>query len=132
MARRRQRDNIVVQSVVTAALGDTDQSTPIDLSVPGPDCTLLQAIFTTKTAGATTGTFSVQMDYDESSPVTIGAASAITLIDADAIAGEVHGTMEIDTKVAGDKTGERLGVTSVKTGTVSTGVVFILTLVWQL
>ena len=132
MARRKQRDHMVLRTFVTAAIGNVDQDNLQDATVPGPDATLLQATFTTKTAGATTGTFSVAVTYEEATPVTIGAASAGTFIDADAVAGIIHGTMEIDGKVAGDKTGEHIGITTVKTGTVSTGVVLIVQLLWQL
>jgi hypothetical protein len=83
---------------------------------------------TTKTAGATTGTFTATLKSGLAGIGTTTCADAIT-VDADAVAGTYHGSGEgISSGLLQE--GDRLSITTVKTGTVSTGVVLIVAVVW--
>lgn len=127
---RRLRPNLVLQTF-TVACGATDQNNLVDALVPGPAATLLNVTATTKTAGTGTGTFSLQVLYEEATPVAIGAATATTFVNADGAAGTIHGSFQPMTTVK-DKEGEHLNITTVKTGTVSGDATLIIQLLWQL
>lgn len=129
---RLHRPNIVVQTFTVAA-GATDQNNPVDALVPGPGATLLEAAYTTKTAGTGTGTFSVRVKAGATD--FLGVASATTFIDADAAAGVHHGVQAALNAPVGTGTaveGARLGITTVKAGTVSADATLIVQLKWQL
>lgn len=122
---------VVIQTILTTAIGDVDQTNLIDAVVPGPNATLRQASYTTKTVGATTGTFSVQIMRGPAGATAVSAATATTFIDADAVVGTVHGQHDggpTDNAAEGD----RLAIKTVKAGTVSTGVVMLVVLTWIL
>ena len=127
---RRQRPNLVMQTVVIAC-GASDADNLVDALVPGPAATLLNVTATTKTAGTGTGTFSLQIFYEEATPVAIGAATAVTFVNADGVAGTIHGSFQPNATVIG-KEGEHINVTTVKTGTVSGNATLILQLLWSL
>jgi len=129
--RKHTGEKTVIQNILTAAIGATDQTTLIDAVVPGPNATLVQASYTTKTVGATTGTFSVQVMRGEAGTTAISAPTATTFIDADAAVGTVHGQHD-GGPTDGAAEGQHLGIKTVKAGTVSTGVIFIITLTWAL
>lgn len=129
MARMSHKGDIVVQTVLTAAIGDVDQTNLIDAVVPAPNATLRQASFTTKTAGATTGTFSVQIMRGPAGATAVSAASSATFIDADAVSGTVHGQL-LGGPTDNSAEGDRLAIKTVKTGTVSTGVILLVVLTW--
>ena len=131
---RTQRPNMIVQNLLTTAIGSTDTTTLFDLVVPGPYATLVQVTATTKTAGATTGTFSLQImtGAADAGTTAVGDASAGTFIDADAVAGTPHGSFKPNGNVGSAAEGQHIGIKTVKTGTVSTGAVLLLQLFWQL
>lgn len=131
---RQIRPNMVIQEILTTAIGDSDATTLFDAVVPGNGATLVQVIATQKTAGGTTGTFSIQVmtGAADAKNVAVGDASAVTFIDADAVAGTVHGSFRPNGKVAIDAEGQHLAIKTVKTGTVSSGAVLLLSLLWQL
>ena len=121
----------MVMQTFTVACGATDQDNLVDAMVPSPYATLLQVTALTKTAGVGTGTFSLQIFYEEATPVAIGAATAVTFVNADGAAGTIHGSFQPNATVVG-KEGEHINVTTVKTGTVSSDATLILQLLWQL
>ena len=127
---RRTRPNMVMQTF-TVACGASDADNLVDAMVPGPQATLLQATALTKTAGTGTGTFSLQVKYEEATPVALGAATATTFINADGAAGTIHGSFQPNALVL-NKEGEHLNITTVKTGTVSADATLIVQLLWQL
>jgi len=127
MARFVQRR--VFHQNTTVACGATDQNNPIDLLVPSPNCTALEVTVTTKTAGTGTGTFSIQLTYG-GTPTVVGLASATSFIDADAAAGTVHGSLSIRASIK-DNEGARLGIKTVKSGTVSADATLILDFTWK-
>lgn len=121
----------VVQTILTAAIGDVDQTNLIDAVVPGPNATLRQACFTTKTAGVGGGTFGVQIMRGPAGATTVSPATATTFILSTAATGTVHGQFDggpTDSSAEGD----RLAIKTVKSGTVSTGVVLLVVLTWIL
>jgi hypothetical protein len=126
---RRSGKRIIHQTVVLAC-GAADADNLVDLVVPSPGCELLQIGATQKTAGGTTGTFSLQVKYGESSPVAIGLATALTFIDADAVAGVVHGQFAVNSTLLGQE-GKHLNISTVKSGTVSSNATLIIVLVWR-
>jgi hypothetical protein len=131
---RIQRPNIVIQPILTTAIGNTDTTTLFDAIVPGDRATLVQVLATQKTAGGTTGTFSIQImtGAADAGTTAVGDASAVTFIDADAVAGTVHGTFKPNGNVGADTQGQHIGIKTVKTGTVSSGAVLLLILFWQI
>jgi hypothetical protein len=131
---RIQRPNLWVQQILTTAIGSSDATTLFDIIVPGDYATLVAVVATQKTAGATTGTFSIQImaGAADAANVAIGDASSGTFIDADAVAGTVHGLFKPNGRAVSDAMGQHIGIKTVKTGTVSTGAVLLLQLFWQL
>ncbi len=117
---------------IALACGATDADNLVDLTVPSPAATLLQISATTKTAGVGTGTFGLQVKYEEATPVAIGAASATTFIDADAVAGTIHGTFSPGGAAVLNKEGEHLNISTVKAGTVTGNATLLIALLWQL
>jgi hypothetical protein len=128
---RNLRRHVVIQTYLTPAIGDVDQTNLIDLTVPGPNAQLLQVSYTTKTAGATTGTFGVQIMRGPAGATAVSLATATTFIDADAVTGTVLGQHPGGTTSATAE-GDRLAIKTVKAGTVSTGVIMMVTLTWSL
>lgn len=126
---RRTRPNLVMQTF-TIACGATDADNLVDALVPGPSATLLNVTATTKTAGTGTGTFSLQVMYEEATPVAIGAATAVTFINADGAAGTIHGSFQPNATVT-NKEGEHINITTVKSGTVSGNATLIIQLLWS-
>src|ERR1041385_5645783 len=106
------RDNTITHYVALAA-GASDADNLIDATVPSDNCTLVNVLVTQKTAGTGTGTFSIQLKYGESSPTAIGSATATTFIDADAVAGTVHGTYTVNANVR-NSAGKHLNISTVK------------------
>jgi hypothetical protein len=131
MARKDITGSTFVQTILTTAIGDVDTTTMFDAVVPGPNAYLRQASYTTKTAGATTGTFSVQVMRGPAGATAISPATAVTFIDADAATGIIHGQHD-GGPTDGSAEGDRIGIKTVKTGTVSTGVVMLIALTWKL
>lgn len=131
MARQGGKLRKIIHQNITLACGASDADNLVDLVVPSPNAELLQIGATQKTAGGTTGTFSLQVKYGETSPVAIGAATAVTFIDADAVAGTVHGQFAIKASVK-DQEGKHLNISTVKTGTVSSNATLLLDLVWAI
>jgi len=129
--RKSVTGTVITQNTVTLAIGDVDQTNLLDLVVPGPNAVLRQASFTTKTAGATTGTFSVQIMRGPAGAVAISAPSAATFIDADLVTGTIQGQLD-GGPTDGAAEGDRLAIKTVKTGTVSTGVIMLVTFIWIL
>ena len=127
---RRHRPNMVMQTVL-ATCGASDADNLVDALVPGPSATLLNVTATTKTAGTGTGTFGLQIKYEEATPVAIGDATAVTFINADGAAGTIHGSFQPNATVVG-KEGEHINITTVKTGSVTGDAVLILQLLWSL
>jgi len=117
-----------------ATVGAADADNLVDAVVPGDNCRLLGGTVTTKTAGTGTGTFSIKIMYEEATPVAVNAATATTYIDADAVAGVIHGAgvgLPGGEFIKG-KWGEHLNVTTVKAGTVSGNAVLLISLLWEL
>lgn len=117
---------------VALACGASDADNLVDLVAPGPYASLLRISATTKTAGTGTGTFSLQVKVGESTPAALGAATAATFIDADAVAGTVHGDFLVQARIAAGDEYKHLNVSTVKTGTVSGNATLLIELVWQL
>jgi len=114
---------------VTAAIGDTDQLNVIDLVVPNDKAYVVAWSLTTKTAGVGSGgTFTGTLKSGLAGAGTTTVADVITF-DADAVAGTYHGSGE-GIPSAQLQEGDRLSITTVKTGTVSTGAVLIANIVW--
>jgi len=123
---------MVVQNILTNALGASDATNLIDAVVPGANATLVQVSYTTKTVGTTTGTFGVQImsGAADAGTTALSDATATTFIDVDAAAGTVHG-QHVGNSTRGVE-GEHLAIKTVKTGTVTLGVVMLVELIWQL
>src|SRR6267142_2690027 len=130
MARRGGISPEYVQQNFIVACGSVDQNNPVDATVPCDGIQLVQATFTTKTAGTGTGTFSVKVTYG-GTPTDLSPASSATFIDADAVAGTYHGTLNGFPQVQGSE-GARLGISTVKTGTVSADATLIVGLIWRM
>lgn len=124
------RTNTITQTF-TLACGASDADNLVDFTVPSPGATLLQINATQKTAGTGTGTFGLQAKYGEASPTAIGAASATTFVDADAVAGTIHGQIFVNSQVLGAE-GQHLNISTVKAGSVTGNATLILTLLWAL
>jgi len=132
MARKAISGTCVTQTTTTlAAIGAADATTAIDLVVPGPNATLRQAGFTIKTNSADTGTFGVQIMRGVAGATAISPATATTFIDADAANNTFAGAID-GGPTDGGAEGERLWIKTVKAGTVATGDVLIVNLVWIL
>jgi hypothetical protein len=114
------------------ACGASDADNLVDAMVPSEAATLLSVRALQKTAGGTTGTFSIQVKVGESSPVALGPASAATFIDADAVAGTVHGELEVNAQPGAAAVGKHINISTVKTGTVSSNATIIFQLLWSL
>lgn len=123
------RDNTITDTIVLAA-GASDADNLVDSTVPSDNCTLVNVLVTQKTAGTGTGTFSIQLKYGESSPTAIGSASSATFIDADAVAGTIHGTYTVNTNVR-NSAGKHLNISTVKTGSVTGNATCIYRVTWQ-
>jgi type 1 fimbria pilin len=121
----------MIRQEIALACGASDADNLVDLTVPSPNAELLQIGATTKTAGTGTGTFGLQVKYGEAAAVAIGAASAVTFIDADAAAGTVHGQFSVKTSVK-DQEGKHLNIATVKSGTVSANATLLISLLWRI
>jgi hypothetical protein len=125
MARRQRIVYSSSSTIVTAAVGDVDQGNVLDMVAPSEGAQVDHWSLTTKTAGATTGTFTGQL---KDGTTTLTAAN-IT-VDADAAAGVVHGT-GTGNGGACIAAGNRITLTTLKTGTVSTGAVLLVYVAWS-
>lgn len=128
---QRPGHNLIIQNV-TLACGASDADNLVDLVVPGPAAELIRVSATQKTAGTGTGTFSLQVKIGESSPTAVGAASSATFIDADAVAGTVHGDFFPQAGTTSADQYKHINVSTVKTGTVSGNATLLLTFTWEI
>lgn len=128
---RRQRPHTVLQTA-TVACGATDQNNNLSLCVPGPNATLLHAQFFQVGQGTGAGTFSVRVKAGTTD--FLGPASSSTFITANAAVSTYHGVLDIDTPVGTGTAveGARLGITTVKTGSVTADATLGVQLLWQL
>jgi hypothetical protein len=136
MARKIRGGGIIEVTGLCAAVGASDATTSftilagttsVDCIVPMDGLSLMGVSLVTKVVGATTGTLSVAFLAGAGS-VPITAVTAGTFIDADAalpknyyIEGVNHAKLSH---------GDVLKVATVKTGTVSTGVIFEATFIF--
>lgn len=116
------------QMIAVVACGSVDQNNPIDALVPSPNAYLQQVAATIKTAGTGAGSFGIQVTFG-GTPTTIGPASATSFITAAAAAGTFQGILTVNGQVK-DQEGQRLGIKTVKSGTVSADATLILNLTW--
>ena len=126
---RLQRPYMAVTEFVTPELGASDATTvmnTVGCVVPEAGARIARVTATTHTVGATTGTFTIQI----LAGATALTAAGIT-IDADGAEGVVHGQMA-GNGVAVPTHGTKLGIATVKTGTVSTGAILHITIVWTM
>ena len=129
---RVQRPNIVIQNILTTALGASDATTLQDFTIPSDNATLVQIAATTKTAGVGSGSFTLQVMSGAADAANVAIGPAALVITAASAAGTVQGSAILATTVAVGAGGQHLALKTVKTGTVSTGVVMLVTLFWQI
>lgn len=112
------------QMLLTGEVGATDTDYALDAVVPCAGAVLKQMTVVTKTAGATTGTFTLVLQAGD---VTV---SQTATVDADGAAGVVHASVG---GIQGIKIAEGavLELATVKTGTVSTGAILWISLLWE-
>lgn len=129
MARRRREFSATTQ-FLTVAVGASDTTTitiTAGALIPHDGARIDKVWATTGTAGVGSGgTFTIQL-LDGATALT---AAGIT-VDADAAAGTVHGSMEGNGTQAATGGGP-LGIATVKTGTVSTGAILQICILWQM
>lgn len=130
---RLQRPNMIMQTLLTTAIGASDATTLFDLTVPCDNASLIMVQATQKTAGTGAGTFSIQVmtGAADAGTTAVGSASTATFITAAAAAGTVHGSFFPQSQGLNLVGGQHLAIKTVKTGTVSAGAVLILNLFWQ-
>lgn len=132
---RHARPNTVVTSVVTPAIGATDTDTLVDLACPSDGARLLSYSARIKTVGAGGGTVAI---FPKVNGLRVGdAISGIpSASGANTLAGRADGYPQSaiisGTNQSSLTEGDKVEINSVKTGTVTTGVIFILTMVWGL
>lgn len=131
MARRSGNEPSYLNQTISVACGAADADNLVDLVVPCQGATVAQVSATTKTAGTGTGTFGLQIKQGESSPTALTPATAVTFIDADAVAGTIHGSFSGDGLSAGTE-GSHINISTVKTGTVSGNATLLLSIIWRI
>ena len=126
---RRQRAFSATTQFLTVAIGDSDATTVTITGgalIPHDGARIDKVWATTGVAGVGTGTFTIQI-LDGAVALT---AAGIT-INADGAAGTIHGSM-LGNGVIAVNGGGPLGIATVKTGTVSTGAILQICILWQM
>lgn len=129
MARKQQGNYI---QVIDVQAGDVDQDTSaatlagVSAHVPTDGAVLQNVRFIQRVAGVGTGTIAA---FIKAGTQTV--SSTIAAIDADAAAEVVHGQVDGQKPATVLTSSDILKVTTVKTGTVSTGATLSITLLWK-
>lgn len=113
---------------ISLACGATDQTNVTNATCPHPNAQLLQAAVTQQVAGGTTGTFGIEI---KSGSTSLIPATATSYIDADAVAGTIHGVLTA-TKGITLSEGALISVATVKNGTVSSNATLAICLTWRI
>jgi cyanophycinase-like exopeptidase len=125
-----------VSQAVTIACGATDGTNVIDLAVPFDGAILDRFSATQKVVGSGTGTFVVGISEFTSTGTSVGRSNTIT-VTAAALGNTVHGNaLGYGTQAGVTNSGicvtmgNRLAVTTTKTGTVTANATLVLNLLW--